>query len=73
MKEKIIEGLIEDRVQVLKSNKVRLEEQLTSHTEKESKELPEAFAEQRKEKLAETIKELKILETDEKPKTSPED
>ena len=62
-KEAIIESLIRERVSVLKQTKARLEEQITSATAKE-KELPEAFEDQRREKLAETIKELKTLENE---------
>lgn len=58
---KIINNLIKDRVVILKTQKQRLEEQITQATGKELS-LPEAFEDQRREKLAETIKELKILE-----------
>ena len=48
--------------------KVRLEEQITQSTGNEI-ELPEQFEDQRREKLAETIKEIKILEEYEKEDT----
>ena len=60
-KETIIENLIQERIGVLRSNKSRLEDQITQATGKEI-ELPEAFEDQRRDKLAETIKELKLLE-----------
>lgn len=53
--------MIEERVTVLNQQKKRLEEQLTNHTGNEQ-ELPEQFADQRREKLAEIIKELNILQ-----------
>ena len=62
-KKEILNNLVEDRIRVLNTQKERLEEQLTNHAT--DKELPEQFADQRKEKLAETIKELKILEDEE--------
>ena len=62
-KKEILNNLVEDRIKVLNTQKERLEEQLTNHAT--DKELPEQFADQRKEKLAETIKELKILEDEE--------
>ena len=63
-KETVIEALVQERISVLKQQKERLEEQITQATAKE-KELPEQFEDQRREKLAATIKELKLL-TDEK-------
>ena len=57
----ILLRLIEDRMKVLRSEKNRLEEQITQATGNEI-ELPEAFEDQRREKLAGIIKELKILE-----------
>ena len=70
-RQEILDNLITDRLSVLKTNKNRLEEQLTQATGKEL-ELPEAFEDQRREKLAEVIKEIKILE-DEKQETDPQD
>lgn len=67
-KQEIIEKLIDERLNTLEREKNRLEEQITKDTAKEQ-ELPEAFLEQRKEKLAEVIKETKILESDEEEKT----
>lgn len=55
--------MVAERIKVLQAQKTRLEEQITQDTGNEI-DLPEAFAGQRREKLAETIKELKIL-TDE--------
>lgn len=71
-RKEILDNLIEDRIQVLKSNKVRLEEQLTSHTG-DDQVIPEQFADQRKEKLAETIKEIKILENEKTQERDAED
>ena len=59
-KETIIENLIQERIVVLNTNKTRLEEQITQATGKEI-ELPEQFEDQRRVKLAEIIKELKLL------------
>ena len=59
-REEIVNKLVEDRIITLKREKSRLEEQLTQSTGQEI-ELPEAFEEQRREKLAEIIKELNIL------------
>ena len=59
-REEIIDNLIENRISVLQREKLRLEEQLTQATGKEL-ELPEAFEDQRREKLAEIIKELNLL------------
>ena len=67
-KKEIIENLIEDRVKILKKEKERLEDMITKDTAKEQ-ELPKEFLEQRREKLADVIKETKILETDEKQET----
>ena len=67
-KKEIIENLIEERKEHLKREKTRLEEQITKDTAQEQK-LPEPFLEQRREKLADVIKEQKILETDEKQET----
>lgn len=64
-RKEILDNLVEDRLKVLGQTKVRLEEQITQSTGNEI-ELPEAFEEQRKEKLAETIKEIKILENETK-------
>ena len=58
--ETVIENLVQERITVLKQQKLRLEEQITSATAKE-KELPEQFEDQRREKLADIIKELKLL------------
>ena len=70
-KKEIIENLIEDRVKILKKEKERLEDMITKDTAKEQ-ELPKEFLEQRREKLADVIKETKILETDEKQETDTE-
>ena len=58
--EKYVLNLLEERIATLNSNKKRLEEQITQATGNEI-ELPEQFEDQRREKLAETIKELKVL------------
>lgn len=63
-KQEIIEKLVDERLNTLEREKTRLEEQITKDTAKEQ-ELPKEFLEQRKEKLAEVIKETKILESDE--------
>ena len=63
-KAEVMANLVQERLTVLKQQKERLEEQLTNHTATEQ-ELPEAFADQRREKLAEIIKEIKILEDEE--------
>lgn len=62
-REEIMANLVEDRLKVLNQQKARLEEQITQATGNEI-ELPEEFEDQRREKLAETIKELKILENE---------
>ena len=62
-KETVIENLVQERITVLNQTKTRLEEQITQATGNEI-ELPEQFEDQRRVKLAETIKELKLL-TDE--------
>ena len=67
-KQEILDNLVVDRIKVLNQQKLRLEEQLTQSTGNEI-ELPEQFEDQRREKLAEVIKELKILE-DEKTTSS---
>ena len=54
-KETIIDNLIQDRISVLIRLKRDLEEQITKDTGNEIN-LPEAFADQRREKLAETNK-----------------
>ena len=59
-REEIVNNLIKDRVITLEREKVRLESQLTEHVG-DGVELPSEFADQRREKLAEIIKELKIL------------
>lgn len=64
-RQEILENLIVERLQVLQASKVRLEEQLTNHTGDEQV-IPEQFADQRRDKLAETIKEIKILEDEKK-------
>ena len=56
----ILLNLISDRLKVLRSEKTRLEDQITQATGNEI-ELPEAFEDQRREKLAGIIKEIKIL------------
>jgi len=60
-RQEILDNLIEDRLTVLQRLKRDLEDQITKATSNEI-ELPEAFEDQRREKLAETIKEIKILE-----------
>ncbi len=60
-KTEILSNLITDRLTVLRKEKERLEEQITKDTSNEI-ELPEQFADQRREKLAEVIKEIKILD-----------
>ena len=67
-KQEILNSLVTERIKVLNQQKLRLEEQLTQSTGNEI-ELPEQFEDQRKEKLAETIKELKILEDEETTST----
>ena len=67
-KKEIIEKLVEERVTILKKQKEQLEEQITKDTTKEVP-LQEAYLEHRREKLADIIKETKILETDEKQET----
>ena len=67
-KQEILDNLVVDRIKVLNQQKLRLEEQLTQSIGNEI-ELPEQFEDQRREKLAEVIKELKILE-DEKTTSS---
>ena len=62
-KETVIENLVQERITVLNQTKTRLEDQITQATGNEI-ELPEQFEDQRRVKLAETIKELKLL-TDE--------
>ena len=64
----ILLNLISDRLKVLRSEKIRLEDQITQATGNEI-ELPEAFEDQRREKLAGIIKEIKILEDYEKEDT----
>ena len=61
-------NLIEDRINILTTQKKNLEGQITQDTSNEI-ELQEAYIAQRREKLAEIIKELKILE-DEKQETN---
>ncbi len=70
-REEVMRNLVEDRLRVLETQKTRLEEQITEDTAKEN-ELQEAYLEQRREKLADTIKELKILK-DEKKSENPGD
>ena len=60
-------NLVEDRIRILTTQKKNLEEQITQDTSNEI-DLQEAYIAQRREKLAEIIKELKILE-DEKQET----
>ena len=67
-KQEILDNLVVDRIKVLNQQKLRLEEQLTNHIGNEQ-ELPEQFADQRRDKLAEIIKELKILEDEETTST----
>ena len=59
--ETVIEALIVERISVLKQTKKRLEEQITQATGNEI-DLPEQFEDQRRDKLAATLKELKLLE-----------
>lgn len=70
-RQEILSNLIEDRISVLKRNKESLEEQITKDTSNEQ-ELPKEFVSQRREKLAETIKEIKILEDEKQQETDPE-
>ena len=67
-KQEILSNLVVDRIKVLNQQKSRLEEQLTQSTGNEI-ELPEQFEDQRRDKLAEVIKELKILEDEETTST----
>ena len=71
-KKEIFDNLIQDRLSVLKSQKARLEEQLTSHTGNEH-ELPMEFAQLQREKIAEVIKEIKILEDEKKQESDSQD
>ena len=64
MKEEIMKNLINDRLTVLNQQKARLEEQMTET----GQDLQEVYFQQRRDKLAEVIKEIKILE-DEKRDT----
>ena len=59
-RQEIVNKLIEERLVTLKREKERLESQLTEHVG-DGVELPSQFADQRREKLADIIKELKIL------------
>ena len=59
--QQLVDELIQDKISTLKTNKKRLEEQITQATGNEI-DLPGAFEDQRREKLAETIKQLNILE-----------
>ena len=70
-KEEIMANLVNDRLTVLRQQKTRLESQLTDHTG-DGTDLPDQFADLQREKLAEIIKELKILE-DEKTESDTED
>ena len=56
-REEIMNNLVEDRIKVLNQQKARLEEQMTET----GPELQEAYFQQRRDKLAEVIKEIKIL------------
>ena len=56
-----IQKMIDERAQVLRRLKMELEEQITQDTAKEI-DLQEAYLEQRRQKLADTIIELKTLE-----------
>ena len=71
-RQEILSNLIEDRISVLKRNKESLEEQITKDTSNEQ-ELPKEFVSQRREKLAETIKEIKILEDEKQQETDTQD
>lgn len=64
-----LENMIAERLIVLRTQKARLEEQITQDTGNEI-DLPSQFADQRREKLAEVIKELKTIEPYEKRGTS---
>lgn len=64
-----IKEMIDERAKVLRQQKQRLEEQITQATGNEI-ELPEQFEDQRREKLAEIIKELKTIEPYEKRTTT---
>ena len=59
-REEIMNNLVEDRLKVLNQQKARLEEQITNDTAGET-DHQEIFIENRREKLAEVIKEIKIL------------
>lgn len=64
-----LKTMIAERLQVLRQQKQRLEEQITQATGNEI-ELPSQFEDQRRSKLAEIIKELKTLEPYEERSTS---
>ena len=67
-REEIMQNLVSDRLIALRNQKARLEEQMTET----GQELQEVYFQQRRDKLAEIIKEIKILE-DEEQKSNPED
>ena len=60
-------NLVNDRLSILRTQQKNLEEQITKDTANEV-ELQEAYLAQRREKLADILKEIKILE-DEKQET----
>ena len=60
-------NLVNDRLQILRTQQKNLEDQITKDTANET-ELQEAYLAQRREKLADILKEIKILE-DEKQET----
>ena len=64
-REEIMQNLVNDRLVTLRNQKARLEEQMTET----GQELQEVYFQQRRDKLAEIIKEIKILE-DEETETS---
>ena len=67
-REEIMQNLVSDRLIALRNQKARLEEQMTET----GQDLQEVYFQQRRDKLAEIIKEIKILE-DEEQKSNPED
>ena len=68
-KEEIINKILDEALITRQRTKDRLEEMLTEQTNGD-KELPEPFVEKKKEQLAETIKEIKVIENE---KTDTED
>ena len=60
-REEIMQNLVSDRLIALRNQKARLEEQMTET----GQDLQEVYFQQRRDKLAEIIKEIKILEDEE--------